>query len=49
MAMGGRSNREVADTLHLSSRTIEYHLSKIYVKLGLSSRGQLAQALAEHG
>jgi len=47
MVSEGRSNREVAGTLHLSSRTVEYHLSKVYVKLELSSRDQLARALAE--
>jgi DNA-binding CsgD family transcriptional regulator len=46
MVIDGRSNREVADVLHLSSRTVEYHLSKVYVKLGLSSRDRLAGALA---
>ena len=45
LVSSGSSNREVADVLHLSSRTVEYHLSKIYVKLGLSSREQLAPAL----
>jgi DNA-binding CsgD family transcriptional regulator len=41
----GVSNRVAADQLHLSARTIEYHLSKIYVKLGISSRTQLARLL----
>ncbi|GGG28814.1 transcriptional regulator [Rhodococcoides trifolii] len=47
MVSAGRSNRDVAGTLHLSSRTVEYHLSKVYVKLGLDSRDQLAGALAD--
>ncbi|MBY6683098.1 AAA family ATPase [Rhodococcus sp. BP-316] len=47
MVSRGRSNRDVAGALHLSSRTVEYHLSKVYVKLGLDSRDQLAGALAD--
>jgi DNA-binding CsgD family transcriptional regulator len=47
MVSSGRSNRDVAGALHLSSRTVEYHLSKVYVKLGLDSRDQLAGALAD--
>jgi DNA-binding CsgD family transcriptional regulator len=42
----GASNREVAAALHLSSRTVEYHLSKVYVKLGVTGRAQLAAGLA---
>ncbi|WP_314504662.1 LuxR C-terminal-related transcriptional regulator [uncultured Microbacterium sp.] len=41
----GSSNREVALELHLSPRTVEYHLAKVYVKLGISSRAQLPAAL----
>ena len=45
----GRSNREVAEAQRLSSRTVEYHLSKVYVKLGLSSREQLRRAMGRVG
>ena len=34
----GRKNREVADELHLSVNTVEYHLRNLFVKLGASSR-----------
>lgn len=34
----GRKNREVADALHLSVNTVEYHLRNLFAKLGASSR-----------
>ena len=39
----GLTNREVAARLFLSPRTIEYHLSHAYQKLGVRSRSELAQ------
>ncbi len=38
----GRTNREVAAELLLSVKTVEVHLTRIYAKLGVSSRAQLA-------
>ena len=38
----GLANREIAAELMLSVRTIEFHLSNVYKKLDLRSRGQLA-------
>ena len=38
----GCSNREVADALFLSSKTVAYHLTHVYAKLGVSTRAQLA-------
>jgi DNA-binding CsgD family transcriptional regulator len=43
----GRSNREVAEALHLSPKTVEWNLSKIYRKLGVRSRTELAAHSAE--
>lgn len=45
----GHSNREVAAQLFLSVKTVEYHLNKAFLKLGLSRRGQLAALLAQQG
>jgi LuxR family maltose regulon positive regulatory protein len=43
----GASNREVAASMFLSRKTVEFHLSRIYRKLGLSSRGELSLALKD--
>jgi len=43
----GRSNAEVANELFLSPKTVEWNLSKIYRKLGVRSRAELAAKLAK--
>jgi DNA-binding CsgD family transcriptional regulator len=48
LVANGRSNREAAAELVLSVKTIEHHLGRIYRKLGISSRTQLAVHLSEH-
>jgi DNA-binding CsgD family transcriptional regulator len=45
MAANGLTNRQIAHTLVLSTRTIEAHLARTYTKLGVNSRKQLATAL----
>lgn len=45
LVAAGRTNREVAAVLHLSARTVEWNLSKLYRKLGVRSRTELAGAL----
>jgi DNA-binding CsgD family transcriptional regulator len=44
----GRSNKEVAAALFVSVRAVEANLSRIYAKLGISSRTELARRLAGH-
>jgi DNA-binding CsgD family transcriptional regulator len=45
MANEGLSNREIAQTLFLSLKTVEMHLGHVYGKLGVHSRAELAGAL----
>jgi DNA-binding CsgD family transcriptional regulator len=46
MAASGQSNREIAQALFITVRTVENHLSRSYRKLDIRSREQLSEALA---
>jgi ATP/maltotriose-dependent transcriptional regulator MalT len=49
LARDGLSNPEIGAQLFLSARTVEWHLHKVYTKLGISSRHELKAALAQPG
>ena len=45
LAAEGSSNRDIAQTLFVTPKTVEVHLSNAYRKLGIRSRRELAGAL----
>jgi DNA-binding CsgD family transcriptional regulator len=44
-AAGGLTNREIAETLFVTRKTVEFTLGNVYSKLGIRSRTQLPEAL----
>ena len=49
MVARGASNKEVAETLHLSETTVKRHLSNVYEKLGVRTRGEAVSRAVSEG
>ena len=47
LAASGRSSKEIAEALYLSVRTVDNHLQKVYMKLGVGSRAELANVISK--
>ena len=45
LAAAGRSSRDIGEHLGLSTRTVDTHLARVYRKLGITGRAELAAAL----
>ncbi len=46
LASDGRSNRDIAQELFVTPKTVENHLGRVYMKLGIAGRRELSGSLS---
>jgi DNA-binding NarL/FixJ family response regulator len=49
LVAAGQSNRQIAETLKISERTVKFHVTAIFNKLGADNRAQAVAIAAERG
>jgi DNA-binding NarL/FixJ family response regulator len=49
LAASGLTNRQMAEALFVTVKTVETHMARVYQKLGISSRPQLVDIIGTHG
>jgi DNA-binding CsgD family transcriptional regulator len=49
LAASGLTNRQTAEALFVTVKTVETHMVRVYQKLGISSRGELADIIGPAG
>jgi len=49
LLLEGKSNKQIAAALHISDSTVEFHLTKLYAKLGVASRAEAIIRLSQLG
>jgi DNA-binding NarL/FixJ family response regulator len=49
LAIEGMTNRQIAETMFVTKKTVESHLDHVFHKLGIHARGELQRALATSG